>query len=83
MKAKHNRRINLTEWGKDEWEMTEEYRQKVNKIITEVTDKYAGPLADEKNWLKRFMLKFRRGAEIRKEVDKLSSMKNLHAAKMF
>lgn len=83
MKTKNTRRINLFECGKDEWEGTAEYREKVGKIVQEITEKYSGVLDNEKSWLKRILLRIRRGNEIRKEVDKLSSMKNLHAVRIF
>ena len=83
MKSKHTRRINLTEWGKDEWEMTAEYRAKVGKITHEITDKYSVILGNERNWFKKLLIRLRCEMEIRKEVDKLSSMKNLHALKPF
>ena len=83
MKTRNNRRINLFEFGKDEWEGTAEYREMVGKIVQGITDKYSSILANEKSWFKRILLKIRRANEIRQEVDKLSSLKNLHVARIF
>ena len=83
MKTKDTRRISLFECGKDEWEGSAEYREKVGKIVQEITDKYSAILDNEMSWFKRILIRIRRGNEIRKEVDKLSSLKNLHAARIF
>lgn len=80
MKKKHTRPIKLIDTGMDEWEYTDEYKSKVNKIITEVTEKYSAVLASENNWFKRLIIKLRRARDIRKRINELSSLKNLHAA---
>jgi hypothetical protein len=78
MKAKQARRISLTADGKDEWEMTEEYKDKVAKIIIEVRDKYSVVLLNERNWIKRFLMKLRFEIEIGRKINELSSPRNLH-----
>ena len=78
MKTKQTRQLNLFAGGRDEWEETGEYRDKVNKIIREVTDKYSPALSNEPNWIKRIFIKLRLRNEIRKKIDELSSTKNLH-----
>ena len=80
MKSNQIKPVNLVEGGKDEWEATSEYRVKINKIIKEVTDQYSPALVNENNWGKRLLIKIRLKIEIRKKIQELSSLKNLHAA---
>lgn len=80
MKTKYNRPVKITNDGTNEWEVTDEYKNKVNKIITEVTDKYSAVLANETRWFKRLLIRLRRATEIRKRINELSSLRNLHAA---
>lgn len=80
MKSRQIKPVNLVEGGKEEWETTDEYRAKVNKIIKDVTDKYSPTLLNENNWVKRLLIKVRLKVEIRKRIQELSSLKNLHAA---
>jgi len=78
MKAKQSKHMNLFEGGKNEWEETDEYKEKVSKIIEEVTDRYSAILLSERNWIKRFLIKLRRKNEIGRKINELSSSKNLH-----
>jgi hypothetical protein len=75
MKTKQN---NLFEGGRDEWEGTDAYRDKVIRIIKAVTDEYSVKLLNETNWFKRLRLKLRRKIEIKRKIDELSSSGNLH-----
>lgn len=79
MKTKQPKPVSLIECGKDEWESTNEYRIKVDRIVKEVTDKYSEALLNERNWFKRLLIKVRIELETRKRINGLSSMKNLHA----
>ena len=79
MNAKQTRQLNLFDGGKDQWEETREYQDRVGKIIREVTDKYSSTLLNEPNWIKRLFIKLRRRNEIRNRINELSSAKNLHA----
>lgn len=78
MKTKQTKPVNLVDGGKDEWEMTEEYRNNVTRIVNEVSDKYSALLTNEKNWIKRLLLKIRRTVEIERKINALSSLRNLH-----
>jgi hypothetical protein len=82
MKTKHTNQINLFDGGKDKWEQTEEYRNRSNKIVKEVTVKYSTSLTNEKNWLKRLLIKIKLKREIRTLINELSSLKNLHVNKI-
>ena len=79
MKTKQTKPVNLVDGGKDEWEMTEEYRKTVTRIVEEVSDKYSILLTNEKNWIKRLLIKVRLEIEIKRKIDALSSPRNLHA----
>ena len=79
MKAKPTKQINLFEGGKNEWEATAEYKERVRRIIKEVTNKYSAALLNERNWIKKFFIKLKIKIEIERRIDELSSSKNLHA----
>ena len=82
MKAKQTNQINLFDGGKDEWEQTDEYRNRSNKIVKVVTEKYSTSLTNEKNWLKRLLIKIKLKREIQRLINELSSFKNLHVNKI-
>jgi hypothetical protein len=82
MKAKHTNQINLFDGGKEEWEQTDEYKNRSNKILKEVTDKYSTSLSNEKNWFKRLVIKIKLKREIQRLINELSSLKNLHVNKI-
>ena len=78
MKILPKKPFNLREGGKREWEMTDEYGEKVRKIVQEVTHQFAPALLNERRWIKRLLLRYRRFREIEKRIDALSSPRNLH-----
>ena len=78
MKTNLAGQINLIDGGKENWEKTNEFKSKVNEIKKELADKYSQTLLNEKNWLKRLLIKFRIMIEMRKRIEQLSSFKNLH-----
>jgi len=82
MKTKQSNQINLFDGGRDEWEQTDEYRNRSSKIVKEVTDKYSTSLSNEKNWLKRLLLRIKLKREIQRLINELSSLKNLHVNKI-
>ena len=82
MKTKQTNQINLFDGGKDEWEQTDEYRNRSNKIVKVVTEKYSTSLTNEKNWLKRLLIKIKLKREIQRLINELSSFKNLHVNKI-
>jgi hypothetical protein len=49
MKTKPMKPVSLIEGGREEWESTEEYRNRLISIIKEVSDKYSAGLTNEKN----------------------------------
>lgn len=73
------RKINIIENGRNEWEMTDEYNDKVRKIVEEITARYSLQLLNEKNWIRRLVIKIRLELEISKRISELSSSRNLHA----
>jgi len=78
MKAKTSHQNHLTEGGKNNWESTNEYKNKVNEICRELSDKYSLILSTEKNWFKRLLLRIHFWREKTRKIDELSSWKNLH-----
>jgi hypothetical protein len=80
MKIKATPKFNLVVEGKDNWENTDEFNKKVDKIKRELLDKYSLVLSTEKNWFMRLFIKSRLWLEVKKRIDELSSWKNLHVA---
>ena len=72
-------KFKLIEGGRDEFERTNEFRNKVEEIRKDVTAKYLLTLSNEKNWLRRLLINVKIEIEIRKKIQALSSVKNLHA----
>jgi len=68
----------LIEGGRANLENTSEFIKKVDEIKKEVTDKYSLTMVNEKNRVKRILIKIKLQIEIRKRVRELSSLKNLH-----
>ena len=64
--------------GKEIYEKTELYRQKVNGIKTEVVSKYDTLIENEKNYIRKVALYFKMVLEIYKERKALSSLYNLY-----
>ena len=65
--------------GRDEFERTEEFMNKVEEIRKELMEKYSQKLSNERNWLRRFFISVKLEIEIGKRIRALSSLKNLHA----
>ena len=78
MKTKQTGQINLFDGGKQNWEKTDSFKSKVDEMKKELRDKYSLTLLKERNWIKRLLIKFRLMIEIRKRIEELSSLKNLH-----
>ena len=72
-------KFKLIEGGRDEFERTSDFINKVEEIRKDLTDKYSQKLSNERNWVTRFIIKIKLEIEIRKRVRALSSLKNLHA----
>src|SRR5688500_1366860 len=79
MKLIQRKPMSLREGGKDEWEQTEEYREKVATITKEVRDSYSTMLSTQKSWIGRLVIKLKQTMEIKRRISELSSFKNLHA----
>ena len=79
MKTSKPANFELFEGGRDEFERTSEFMNKVEEIRKDLTDKYSQKLSNERNWVRRFIIKIKLEIEIRKSVRALSSLKNLHA----
>ena len=69
----------IIEGGIDKFEETAQFNTKVAEIRRDLTAKYSEAVSNEKNWLKRFLIKVRLEIEINRKVRELSSLKNLHA----
>ena len=72
-------KFKLIEGGRDEFEKTSEFMNRVEEIRKELTEKYSQKLSNERNWVRRFLIKVKLEIEIRKKIRMLSSLKNLHA----
>ena len=75
---KHTKPFNLIDGGKERLEQTSEFQNKVDEIRKELSEKYSLTILNEKNWIKRLLIKIRLRIEIRKRIKELSSFKNLH-----
>ncbi|HMP28294.1 MAG TPA: hypothetical protein PKD85_01755 [Saprospiraceae bacterium] len=64
--------------GKEIYEKTELYRQKVNAIKTEVLSKYNTLIKNEKNYMRKVALYLMMVLEIYKKRTALSSLYNLY-----
>jgi len=78
MEASNPDKFKLIEGGRDEFERTNEFRNKIEEVRKDVTDKYLPILSNERNWLGRLFIKVKIEIEIRKRIQALSSPKNLH-----
>jgi len=78
MKTKPTEQFNLIEGGRESLENTSEFIKKVDEIKKEVTSKYSLIIVNEKKWVKRLLIKIKLQIEIRKRIQQLSSLKNLH-----
>ena len=54
---KHARQINLIEGGRENLEQTSEFRNKVDEIRKELSEKYSLTILNEKNWIKRLLIR--------------------------
>ena len=79
MKTTKPDKFKLHEGGKDEFESTDEFMNKVEEIRKDLTEKCSQKLSNERNWVMRFLIKVKLEIEIRKRIHALSSLKNLHA----
>ena len=78
MKINTNPKTSFFEGGKESWEKSAEFRKKVTQLKKQLQDKYEPDFSSEKNWLKRLILKTRIWVEMRNEISKLKSGRNLH-----
>ena len=78
METSNPNKFKLVDGGRDEFEGTNEFRNKVEEIRKDVTAKYLPILSNERNWLGRLFIKVKIEIEIRKRIQALSSSKNLH-----
>lgn len=78
MKTNKSDKLSLRVGGKEEFESTIEFARQASEIRKQVTDKYAPLLLQQRSWLKRFFIRLKRENEIRKQIQQLSSWKNLH-----
>ena len=79
MKTNKSDKLNLREGGKEELEATYEFARQASEIRKQVTDKYAPLISQQRSWLTRFLTRLKRENEIRKQIQRLSSWKNLHS----
>lgn len=70
------------EGGRASWEGCSEFGNRIDQIKKELKEKYTPGMVNEKNWIKRVILKVKLQLEIRKNIKKLSSIKNLHLVRI-
>lgn len=78
MNAKRPGQSNLIEGGKKRLENTNQFKSKVGEIKRNIREKYSMTILNEKNWARRIIIVIRREIEIRRRIEELSSLKNLH-----
>jgi len=78
METTRSDKFKLHEGGRDEFESTDEFMNKVEKIRKDLTEKYSQNLSNERNLLKRLLITVKLEIDIRKRIQTLSSLKNLH-----
>ncbi|MCI0617912.1 hypothetical protein L0244_33485 [bacterium] len=74
----NDKSFKLVSWGKERWESTAEFINRVAAIKQEVKEEYAGWLEIEKNLLKKLWIQILILVEIRRRIERISSHKNLH-----
>ena len=79
METRKPNKLKLFEGGRDEFEGTNKFRNRVAEIRGDLTEKYSLTLSNERNWLRRLLIKVKLEIDIRKRIHELSSVKNLHA----
>lgn len=67
--------------GRERFEQTDEYRNKVAEIKKEVANEYSRKLLNEKNRLGQLLIVIQRHLEISRRIAELSSDKNLYLIK--
>lgn len=75
-------KFELFEGGKDEFEKTRDFIAKTKAIREALSEQYSVTLSSEKNWFRRLLIKAKLEMEIRKQIQALSSLKNLHLARL-
>lgn len=78
MKPKAEKLINIIDKGKEAWEQTAEFKRRGINAREELRDKYQPLINDEKNWFKRQVIRVQFLIELKKSMNEISSMKNLH-----
>jgi hypothetical protein len=73
-----NKSLKLVSSGKEKWESTTEFIDKVAVIKKEVWEKHAGVLFRGKNPFKKIWIQILILVEIRRRIERISSHKNLH-----
>lgn len=81
MATNDERKLEIIEGGKEQFEEINEYKLKVAEIRRDLTDQYSLAVSNEKNWVRRCLLKIKLEIAINKRIRALSSLKNLHAVK--
>ena len=70
----------IVENGADNYRRSKTYRDKVDHITRDIETKYKFLLDNETNFFKRFVLKIKMKAELRREISKLTSLDKMFAA---
>ena len=74
----NDKSFKLVSWGKEKWESTTEFINRVAAIKKEVKEEYVGRLENEKNLFKKLWIQILILVEIRRRIELKSSHKNLH-----
>ncbi len=79
MKSNKLIQFNLFAGGRKEFERTNEYKNRADEIVEDLRNKYSAALSNEKSRVTRLLIKAKFWMDVRKRINALSSLKNLHA----
>ena len=79
MKSNKPIQFNLFAGGRKEFERTNEYKNRADEIVEDLRNKYSAALSNEKSRVTRLLIKAKFWMDVRKRINALSSLKNLHA----
>ena len=64
--------------GRERFERSPEFANKVKEIKEEVNQQYALILLSERSWVRQQLIKIKLRIEVKRRIAKLSSSRNLH-----
>lgn len=68
----------IIEEGRHIWEQTEEYNKRVQELRQQLDTKYEILIKSERKWFKKQIIRIKYIFDLKKEKNKISSIRNLH-----